>query len=100
MGHGRSCKSRADASHVGSKGMAGAVGPGLLGGHVGSRGMARAVGSGLPPAMLVPGAWRENFSHGFLMAMLVPCTRPELWLRGTVGHVGSGVMARAVGSGL
>ena len=63
-GHGGSCGPRAPASLVSSQGMAGALVPRLLGGHVGSQGMAGAVGLGLPPAMLVPGAWRDLWTLG------------------------------------
>ena len=142
MGHGRSCKSWADASHVGSQGMAEAVGPGLPRGHVGSRGMARAffprllgvhvgsldtagsvargcrrpcwfpghggscgpravrgtcgcqgmagaVGPRHPPAMLIPGAFRELWAR--------VCCHP-CWFQGHGGSCGPGSAAGHVGS--
>jgi len=46
--HGRSCGGGAAGSHVGSRGIAGAVGPGLPSGHVGSKGLAGALGLVLP----------------------------------------------------
>ena len=105
-GHGGSCGTEAAAGHVGSRGMEGAVVPGLppamlvLGAwpelwswgcfrpcwfpehgwscgpgadpsHVGSQGMAGAVGLGLPLAILVVGAWRELWAQGCYAAMLV-----------------------------
>jgi len=55
-GHWWICGSGAAAGHVGSRAMAGAMGPGLPGGHAFSRVLAGAVGPGLLLAMLVPGA--------------------------------------------
>jgi len=64
-------------------GHGGSCGVRAAGDHVGFRVMAAAVGLGLPPAMLVPGAWRELCDPG----------QPG-------GHVSSQVMAGAVGFGL
>jgi len=62
------------SGHSGSCGTEGAAG------HVGSRGMEGAVGPGLPPAMLVPGAWRELWAQ----VCCHPCWFPgmvQLWAR-------------------
>jgi len=55
-GHAGSCGPKGAVRHVGSRGMAAPVDPGLPEDHVGSWLMAEAVGSGLPPAMLIPAA--------------------------------------------
>jgi len=52
-------------------GHGGSCGPGAAGGHFGSRGMAGAVGPGLLPGMLVPMSWQELWARGCYAAMLV-----------------------------
>jgi len=74
------------------------VGLGLPVDHVGSQGMAGAVGPGPLPFMLVSGSWRELWSWGCWAAMLVPRAWP-CWFPGH-GHVGTRGMAEAVGLGL
>jgi len=69
-------------------------------GHFGSRGMAGALGPGLPAAMLVTSAWQEPWARG--------CHRPDgsqgmaeaMVLRLLGRHVGARGMAGAVGPGL
>jgi len=83
--------------------MAGALGLGLPGGHVGSPGMAGAVGSGLPLAMLVSRAWRDLWAWVCQAAMVFPghgksCRRGAAgrpcWFPGHGGSCWSGAAER------